>query len=75
MSNRDLVKKILEEKGYKIGYWSFLMELLPKVQLEKVIRNMLNQKEVEVLIRRKIYIINLDRVNDTINFVILYKEQ
>lgn len=75
MNNRGIVEKTLKEKGFRIGCWSLLMELLPKIQLEKVTENIFNKKEVDVSIRRKKYIVKIDRTNDVVDFLVFYKEQ
>lgn len=75
MTNREIIEKELKEKGYKLGYWSTLMELLPKKQLEKVITNMFYQEDTDVLIRRRLYVVEIDEVDGEINFSVLSQEE
>lgn len=75
MSNREIIEKKLIEKGYKLGCWSALMELLPKKQLEKVIENMFYQEDTDVTIRRKLYVVEIDEVDGEIDFSVLSKEE
>lgn len=71
MTNREIIEKKLSEKGYKLGCWSTLMELLPKKQLEKVIENMFYQEDTDVLIRRSLYVVEIDEVDGEIDFSVL----
>lgn len=71
MTNREIIEKKLKEKGYKLGCWSSLMEVLPKKQLEKVIANMFYEEDTDVLIRRRLYVVEIDEVDGEIDFSVL----
>ena len=71
MTNREIIEKRLSEKGYELGCWSTLMKLLPKKQLEKVIENMFYQEDTDVLIRRSLYVVEIDEVDGEIDFSVL----
>lgn len=71
MTNRQIIEQKLKEQNLKIGCWSTMMELLPNKQLEKVIENMFYQTDTDVLIKRKLYVVEIDEVDGEIDFSVL----
>lgn len=75
MKNREMIEKRLKQKGYKLGCWSTMMELVPKKYLEQIMINMLYQEDTDVMIRRRLYVVEIDEVDGEIDFSVLSKEQ
>lgn len=75
MTKKEIIEKKLKENGYALGCWSTMMELLPKKELEKVLVNMLYQEDTDVMIRRKLYVVEIDEVDGEVDFSVLSQEE
>lgn len=75
MSNKETIEKALKELGYCLGSWSKKMEDLPNKELEKVLAEMEFQNDTDVVIGGKEYVVEIDEVDNEIDFSVLTKEE
>jgi hypothetical protein len=75
MTNRKKIEETIKVDGYKIGGYSDLMEKLNKKELEKVLINAISCYDVDVKINRKEYVVQIDNVDDEIDFTIITKTE
>ena len=77
MSNRDIIEKVLNNNGYKIGCWNSNMEKLSTRSINKVI-NMLNtytDTDIHVTVNKIKYVVEVSSCYNEIDFnVITLKE-
>ena len=75
MTNRKKIEEEIEKEGRTIGGYSDLMEKLNKKELEKVLENAISCYDVDVKINRKDYVVQIDGVDDEIDFTIISKSE
>lgn len=79
MNNKDRIEKALNKLGYGIGCYDKTIERLNSNNLKKVMDNVKYSEDTKVLINRKPYIVQIDEVDNEIDFNIItlgeYEEQ
>ena len=75
ITNKEKLEKIIHAEGLKIGCYSELMEKITKKEFEKVFDNALHEADTDVKINRKDYVVQIDRVEEEIDFVIISKSE
>lgn len=71
MNNKDRVEKALNALGYEIGCYDETIERLNSNNLKKVMDNMKYSEDTKVLINRKPYIVQIDEVDNEIDFNVI----
>jgi hypothetical protein len=75
MTNKDQVQKVANKLGLEIGCWDEIMELLSKKELNKILANIEYQEDTDVSIKRKKYVVEIDTIENEIDFSVLTKEE
>ena len=71
MNNKGRIEKALNKLGYVIGCYDEIIEQLNSNNLKKVIDNMKYSEDTKVLINRKPYIVQIDEVDNEIDFNVI----
>lgn len=75
MSNKMKIRKVVRQLGCEIGCWNGVMELLNEKELDKVLANIKFDKDTDVKIDKKDYVVEIDTVDKEVDFSILTKEE
>lgn len=74
--NKELIKSIVEEKGYVLGIYQKGMQNLNRSNLKKVIERMFEDStDIDVYINRRPHVVEVVRVDREIDFHILTKNE
>ena len=77
MTNREIIEKVLNNNGYKIGCWNSNMEKLSIRSINKIV-NMLNtytDTDIHVTVNKVKYVVEVSSCDNEIDFnVITLKE-
>ena len=71
MNNKDRIEKALNALGYEIGCYDETIDRLNSNNLKKVMDNMKYSEDTKVLINRKPYIVQIDEVDNEIDFNVI----
>mgnify|MGYP004440540319 CR=1 FL=1 len=71
MNNKDRIEKVLNKLGYEIGCYDDTIERLNSNNLKKLMDNMKYSEDTKVLINRKPYIVQIDEVDNEIDFNVI----
>lgn len=71
MTNKEIIEIKANKDGLVIGCWDDKMESLNKKELQKVLDSM--EYDVDVKIGRKLHVVEIDVVDNEIDFSVLTK--
>lgn len=75
MSNKEKIQKVAHEFGATIGCYDKLLDSLTKKELDKVLGSIEFQNDTDVSIKRKKYVVEIDVVENEVDFSVLTKEE
>lgn len=75
MKNKEIILKEIERIGCTLGCWDNMMEKLSKTELKKVLENIEFEADTDVKINRKQYVVQIDNVDEEIDFNVITKEE
>ena len=75
MKNKEIILKEIERIGCTLGCWDNMMEKLSKTELKKVLENIEFEADTDVKINRKQYVVQIDNVDEEIDFNIITREE
>ena len=74
--NKKAVIKAVEKTGAVLGCWDNCMDLLSRIQIKKVIDSIgYGSTDVDVVIKRKPYIVEISELDNEIDFNVLSKAE
>lgn len=71
MNNKDKIEKVLNALGYELGCYDEAIERLNSNNLKKIMDNIKYSEDTKVLINRKPYIVQIDEVDNEIDFNVI----
>jgi hypothetical protein len=75
MKNKEEIQKVVNKLGLSIGCYDELADSLTIKELNKVLENIEYQTDTEVTINRKKYVVEIDIVENEVDFNLLTKEE
>jgi hypothetical protein len=75
LSNKEEIQKILKALGLTIGTYDTQLDALTTAQLNKVLENIEFQNDTDVSIKRKAHVVEIDIVDDEVDFNVLTKKE
>lgn len=73
--NKTIIEKKAKLLGLKLGCWDEKIENLSKKELLKVVNSMEYQEDTDVLIKRVSHVVEIDIVDNEIDFSLLSKQE
>jgi hypothetical protein len=75
MKNKEEILKVVNKLGLSIGCYDKLVDSLTLKELNKVLENIEYQTDTEVTINSKNYVVEIDIVENEVDFNLLTKEE
>ncbi len=75
MTNKIKIKNVANSLDLKIGCYDNKLDLLSKTQLKKVTDNIEFQSDTDVTINRKKYVVEIDIIDNEVDFSVLTKAE
>lgn len=75
MTLKERIEAYLITKDLTLGCYDKALEKLPESELQKVLENAPYQADTDVLVKNKPYVVEIDIVDDEVDFSVLTKSE
>lgn len=75
MALKERIQEYLVSKELNLGCYDKTLEKLPESELQKVLENAPYQADTDVLINKKPHVVEIDIVDDEVDFSVLTKSE